>query len=309
MKLTVLIGLPASGKTRYAMQNRGPNDVVVCRDDLRMMNYGVWHGAPIDENFITKQEKQMMISAFENGQNVISANTNLNKTNVQRMVNIAAQFGAEVEYVYFDVAPKTCIAYDEHRDKKVGAKVINRMARKAGINEKGFIPRHDYYYHEIKPYNPPVRAAAEVLIVDIDGTIALKSDRSPYDYSRVYEDSVREDVMNVLNGWFNEHLLNGFGPAREIIFLSGRSAECREQTIKWLKDKVGYDIDEHVDAHLFMRPADDPSTADFIVKDRLFDECINSKYNVIGVFDDRRQVVQMWRTKGLTVFDVAGNKF
>lgn len=306
MKLTVLIGLPASGKTRWAMENRGPNDVIVCRDDLRMMNYGVWHGDPIDENFITKQEKQMIISAFENGQNVISANTNLNKTNVQRLVNIAAQFGAEVDYIYFELPPATCIEYDKHRDKKVGAKVINRMARKAGINDKGWIPKHEYYYHEIAPYEPKV-IYPKALVIDIDGTIALnESGRSPYDYSRVYEDSVRHHVVEVMESWKSHNHHDDY--PYHIIFLSGRSAECREETVRWLTDnlQIEWSFEEH---HLFMRPEDDPMTADFIVKDRLFDDYVAENYNVVGVFDDRRQVVQMWRTKGLTVFDVAGNKF
>ena len=304
MKLTVLIGLPSSGKTRWAMENRKPNDIVVCRDDIRMSNYGIWHGDPIDENHVTKIERQMMIAAFENGYSVISANTNLNKTNVQRMVDLAAQFGAEVDYVYFELPPATCIEYDKHRDKKVGAKVINRMARKAGINGKGWIPKHEYYYHKIKPYvgNP---ALPNAIIVDIDGTIAIKSDRSPYDYSRVFEDDVSENVAMVIH-WINGYRETDNVDVPKIIFLSGRSNDCREETERWLEEKF-WDEDEEIE--LFMRPSEDPNTADFIVKDRILEEFIVNNYNIVGAFDDRRQVVQMWRTKGLTVFDVAGNKF
>lgn len=304
MKLTVLIGLPASGKTQWTMENRKPNDIVVCRDDIRMSNYGIWHGDPIDENHVTKMERQQMIAAFENGYSVISANTNLNKTNVQRMVDLAAQFGAEVEYVYFELPPATCIEYDKHRDKKVGAKVINRMARKAGINDKGWIPKHEYHYHKIKPYvGKP--ALPNAIIVDIDGTIAIKSDRSPYDYSRVFEDDVSENVAMVIH-WINGYRETDNVDVPKIIFLSGRSSDCREQTERWLEEKF-WDEDEEIE--LFMRPSEDPNTADFIVKDRILEEFIVNNYNIVGAFDDRRQVVQMWRTKGLTVFDVAGNKF
>lgn len=304
MKMTILVGLPASGKTKWAMQNRSKNDVVVCRDDLRMMNYGVWFGDPIDENFITKQEKQMIISAFENGQSVISANTNLNKSNVQGLVNLASQFQAEVEFIYLELPPSTLIEYDKNRDKSVGAKVINRMASKAGINDKGWIPKYDCYYHKIKPYvNDSLKP--EAIVVDIDGTVAHKSDRSPYDYSRVYEDSVNANVSSIIH-WLHDYRETDNPDAPEIIFLSGRSNDCRSETVKWLEDKFWTNYQEY---SLYMRPSDDPNTADFIVKDRLFDERIADKYNVIGVFDDRRQVVTMWRSKGLTVFDVAGNKF
>ena len=300
MKLTVLIGLPASGKTRWAMQNRKPNDIVVCRDDIRMSNYGVWHGDPIDENHVTKMERQQMIAAFENGYSVISANTNLNKRNVQRMVDLAAQFGAEVDYVYFELPPATCIEYDKHRDNRVGAKVINRMAKKAGINDKGWIPKHEYHYHKIREYDP---ANADpdlnpVIVVDLDGTVAMKSDRSPYDYSRVYEDSVVEDVMEVVQSVVNR-------PEKvDLVFLSGRNESCREQTTKWIDDKLNLSVP--YDLH--MRPSTEPNDPDFYVKDRLFEKHLSHR-RVYCILDDRRQVVQSWRTKGVTCLDVAGNKF
>lgn len=301
MKLEILTGLPASKKSTYALANREEDTIIVSRDNIRHAQYGVWHSPDMNEGWITKLEKQQIINAFENGYNVISDNTNLHKSNVQKLYDLASQFQAEVVHTYFDVPPETCIEYDQNREKKVGAKVINRMAKRGGINEKGVIPRHKYYYHKIKPYKNDADKF-DAIVVDIDGTIALKSDRSPYDYSRVYEDSVQWNVATVL--YYAKMYANKSEGMPEIIFLSGRSADCREQTEEWLDKK--FNMAGH---KLFMRPSEDPSTADFIVKDRLFDKYVADQYNVIGVFDDRRQVVQMWRTKGLTVFDVAGNKF
>ena len=296
MKLTVLIGLPASGKTRWAMENRKPNDIVVCRDDIRMSNYGVWHGDPVDENHVTKMERQQMIAAFENGYSVISANTNLNKTNVQRMVDLAAQFGAEVDYTYFELPPATCIEYDKHRDKKVGAKVINRMARKAGINDKGWIPKHDYYLHKIKPYVNDA-SLPDCIVVDLDGTIARHVDRSPYDYSKVYTDEVIEPVWNIVKAVEDSGV--------EVIFLSGRNEECRDETARWLREKLCRDESQP----LFMRPRTNPNGPDFVIKDELLEQYVVPNYNILAAVDDRRQVVTLWDTKGVTVFDCARNKF
>ena len=36
---------------------------------------------------------------------------------------------------------------------------------------------------------------------------------------------------------------------------------------------------------------------------------INGKYNVLGVFDDRDQVVSVWRSLGLTCFQVNWGNF
>ena len=52
-----------------------------------------------------------------------------------------------------------------------------------------------------------------------------------------------------------------------------------------------------------MRP-DDSNIPDYIVKEKLFNENINGKYNVVGVFDDRLQVARLWSKKGLPLLRV-----
>ncbi len=52
-----------------------------------------------------------------------------------------------------------------------------------------------------------------------------------------------------------------------------------------------------------MRP-DDSNIPDYIVKEKLFNENINGKYNVVGVFDDRLQVARLWSKKGLPLLKV-----
>ena len=303
MKLEILTGLPASKKSTYALANRDDKTLIVSRDNIRYAQYGIWHSPDMNEGWITKLEKQQIISAFENGYNVISDGTNLHKSNVQKLYDLAAQFQAEVVHTYFEVPPETCIEYDAHREKKVGAKVINRMAKRAGINAAGKIPRNKFVYHKVTP-NCPDESLKDCIIVDIDSTVARKSDRSPYDYSRVYEDSVIEETMNIVNKVvaYDEATKKA---TTDLIFLSGRNSDCREETTRWIDDKLNL---KH-DYKLFMRRSDDPHRADFIIKDELFEEHVAGKWNCVGVFDDRRQVVQCWRTKGLTVFDVAGNKF
>lgn len=292
----IYIGLPASGKTSHALANRKEKQILISRDDIRYANYGTYWSKDIDENLITKIQHQQMITALEHGMSIKVVDTNLNKSNVQRLVNIAAQFGAEVDYIYFDMPPATCIAYDMHREKKVGARVINRMAKKAGINKHGVIPRHDYYYHDIKPYENDA-SLPDCIVVDLDGTVARHVDRSPYDYSKVYTDEVIEPVWNIVRAVEDSGV--------EVVFLSGRNEECRDETAKWLRDKLGRDESQP----LFMRPKDDPHTNDFIVKDRLLEKHVVPGYNILAVVDDRNRVINMWRSKGVTCLDVAGNKF
>ena len=49
--------------------------------------------------------------------------------------------------------------------------------------------------------------------------------------------------------------------------------------------------------------------ADNIVKAEIYDNHIAPHYEVIGVVDDRRSVVEMWRSRGLVCFQVAEGDF
>ena len=49
--------------------------------------------------------------------------------------------------------------------------------------------------------------------------------------------------------------------------------------------------------------------ADWIVKKELFVDEISNIYDVKFVLDDRQQVVDMWRSLGLTCFQVAEGNF
>jgi hypothetical protein len=51
------------------------------------------------------------------------------------------------------------------------------------------------------------------------------------------------------------------------------------------------------------------SRRDSVVKREIFEREVRDRYHVVGVFDDRMQVVKMWRELGLTVFQVAEGDF
>jgi len=73
--------------------------------------------------------------------------------------------------------------------------------------------------------------------------------------------------------------------------------EAISQTMDWLIENE-VDFDE-----LHMRNPGD-QRKDSVVKREMFDEFIKDKYNVLFVVDDRDQVVEMWRSMGLTCLQV-----
>jgi hypothetical protein len=132
----------------------------------------------------------------------------------------------------------------------------------------------------------------DVIIVDIDGTIALKGNRDPYDYALVKEDFPNKKVISVvmqLENW------------NDVVFVSGRNEICREDTEQWLA-QIGFEKPE-----LYMRRLED-YRSDEIVKKEIYYRHISPR-NVLCVFDDRNKVVKMWRELGLTCLQVADGDF
>jgi hypothetical protein len=88
----------------------------------------------------------------------------------------------------------------------------------------------------------------------------------------------------------------------KIIFCSGREDLYREQTERFIKKHLS------VEYELFMRKGSD-LRKDSIIKSEIYDGQIAPNYNVFLVLDDRNQVVDFWRSKGLTCFQVAPGNF
>lgn len=85
---------------------------------------------------------------------------------------------------------------------------------------------------------------------------------------------------------------------------SGRCESVREKTLKWIASNVYHENEslEHINRHLKMRPVGD-FTPDEELKERWLDEAISKGETIDFVFDDRPKVVNMWRSRGIFVFD------
>lgn len=139
-----------------------------------------------------------------------------------------------------------------------------------------------------------------VFLVDLDGTVALRDEtvpgcRSPYDWSRVGEDLPNTPVITVVQALATA--------GHRIVYMSGRSEECRAATGAWIAQHIGVAGEAlHMRAHRDHRPDD-------VVKRELYERHIKPRYTLTAVLDDRAKVVRMWRELGLTVLQVADGDF
>ncbi len=140
-------------------------------------------------------------------------------------------------------------------------------------------------------------ALRECAIFDLDGTFAFLGDRSPYNAGRCEGDEVNEAVRFVY-----EAIRRG-QPGTAVLLVSGREERWRSETERWLA--------RHGIAHdgLHLRRTGD-RRKDYVVKRELFERHIQGRYAVRVVFEDRDQVVRLWRDDlHLPCFQVAWGNF
>lgn len=287
-------GVSGSGKSTWARQQDG-KFVIVSRDDFRVsfveeqgkeFTWSSWNWKNEDE--ITRRIDEYVEHLIVQGASIIFADTNLNK---QRLNNAMAKMEASGFHVsvksFLDLSLDTCIKQDLNRRHSVGRDVIHKQWEQAIKNFPELMP--------FKQYRPS-KALPMAVLVDLDGTVAEKGDRSPFDWDKVDQDMPIKIVIDIVNGLY----ASGY----EVIFMSGRDNVCRTKTRNWLAQYVGEWTRK---ANLYMRKQGD-QRRDSIAKAEMFWDNVVGKFNVVAALDDRKQVLELWTNMGIKTIDV-GNLY
>ncbi len=357
IKFVFPIGLPASGKSSWVREEMGPKDFCLSYDVYREWpQYKLEEGAsPKDiekrEAAVKKQLRDDIQEIFTEAVDEIEAceranvehtwnerrvfidNTNLSSKALNRILEYLKTcayrtagrvgFTTEVNDSFLSVPVEECVIRDAARERSVGPSVIYHMYKTHVRRiEKAADHRTRLAYNEKLASHPiTIKDDTYVIIVDLDGTLALMTDRGPYEGGVKYlRDAVNWPVYYMLEALTKENLRVN-GRRIEIMFLSGREGTAYNVafTSEWLKDNVIIPLGLHNPSNVFvpkwslyLRHEGDHRSDD-IVKEELFrgshiglkDDC-----KVLAVFDDRDRVVKMWREKmGFPVFQVAPGDF
>lgn len=283
LKVLILRGLPASGKTTHAKALELEGWVRVEKDEIRkdgrLFKGGEYNHERGDEGIVLKERNRLIRKALSEGKNVVSSDTNVNPKHVTGISAIAREFGASVELKDFlDVPIAELLERDSKREKTVGEQVIRGMF-------------HDFVKKlpTFLKYDPDL---PWVVVTDLDGTLTTgPKNRSPYDWSKVGNDDINLGLSHVLDG------ITLINYAKLFVF-SGRDEVCRPETEDWLeRHDVEYDfLTMRRSGHY--RVEGDPKSGqapDTDVKAEMIEKYIRGKYNILIWFDDRPQVANMLR--------------
>lgn len=301
--VVALRGLPGSGKSAIADAWLGMDDgrMLLNRDNFRMTVYGkAWGLAPHQEDAVTGMVRGGITTGLAGGDDVIVDETMLPRRRVREIGALAVAEGAD--FVVVTVDPplddvlRRAAARREAGGRDVPEEVIRGMHKKFGpLSKQAPITLEDVRPKasgtDFPAYECRSGITTPTVLFDIDGTLATMKDggRGPFDWHRVEEDDPNEAVI--------EQLRINQAAGHDVVIMSGRDSVSREGTERWLESHgITYD-------RLLMRGEGD-DRKDSVVKRELLGTVEDEHGPVVGVYDDRDQVVSMWRQVGLPCFQV-----
>lgn len=291
MKLTIMVGVPGSGKTTKAklMAQQQGNTRLVSRDDIRAMLFPelVYKFTKDKEELVTRVEYDTVRTMLYTGKSVIVHDTNLKTSDRDRWKELADEFCADFEEHFVDCDINTLLKRNHTRgNKALPVSRIWEMFRSYRLR-RGWIPA-------IQKADPNL---PQCVIFDVDGTLKKIGQRSPYDFTKVRQDPANVFVQELYHMYCEKY--------KHVLVVSGREddKDCRKDTIESFIDDAIFCEDK-----LFMRKAGD-HRHDFDVKEQILLEDILPKYYPVLAVDDRDTPVGMWRMNGIPCLQVGYGDF
>jgi predicted kinase len=137
--LTVLCGIPGSGKTTWRLRNR-PDDLVVCSDDIREELTGDPRRQERNSQ-VFALARARVDAALARGQDVVVDATNVTRDARRQWIKLAANHDTPCRCVWIECSLEQALRNNAGRDRRVPEDVIRAMANEFAppCVEEGFV--------------------------------------------------------------------------------------------------------------------------------------------------------------------------
>jgi predicted kinase len=319
--IIILIGTSLSGKSTFTDKYKKENKIFIVSRDIERYNLSTYaHTNDSDEQLITLLVKDKINRLIQHRHDVLVDNTHLKKEDIDFYVkNYGAHTDIKVivfplleekelykrNQLRFDsigkLIPKKVLDFQIKDFKKLELNeyVDNETLEDLKLNGGSFLIKKKVTYNDFKNDNDK----EDVFIFDLDGTLSYSPKRDFYDFDPelILSDIVVKPVAEILVSLLKNN--------KKIIFLSGREEKYKEKTIEWLKTQIFSlnGIMDYYTPEIYMR-RDDDKRSDVKIKNDIYTKLLKDKYNIIGIFDDRKSVCESWLKRELFLFDVSQDK-
>lgn len=310
----VIIGAPSSGKSTLAQEiveiNPNVDYEIIERDIIRQeiggnSRRGFYRlsesNRDLYETYVSRLHTERIIKAYNAGKNIIISDTNINKHFRHELYSRlwAIGFVIQVECINnHSLDTLYELNARRHIDHQVNNSIIERMYIQLQKQYQDIIIEQELL--SLRNWYRTGRVSdGDVIICDVDDTIAYRTDREPFEWHKVESDAPHYNNIALV------HAAIESAPNTKVMFFSGRSDECYQDTYAWINKHMGL---KKGTWSLHMREQGD-HRKDWIVKGEMYQALVHNTYNVLYVFDDRQQVVDYWDNVGLPVIQVNQSKY
>jgi len=297
-KIILTVGLQASGKSTWAKKMIDDNPGIykrVNKDLLReMLDNSHW--SKKNEKLIKKVRDFIVEQSLKDGYSVIVDDTNFDPSHKETMDYIAYKFGKFVGFDQCEVAmyePTIDVEIKDFTDVPLTECIRRDSLRPNSVGKKVILDTYQRYLQKDPKPVEFIEGLPNACISDLDGTLAIKGERNIYDDEKAYLDTVNPVALNVLKNVPEDFT---------IIFCTGRMDRSRTVTEDWIKKNVLPHLKTKY-WKLLMRKTEDVRH-DEIVKEEIYHNEIEGKFNIHSILDDRPTVCRMWYKLGLPLLKV-----
>ncbi len=284
-EIILLVSPPGGGKTTKALEFEEKGYVRVNQDDQGKQGH-----------------RDVFQEALEANKNIIVDRMNFNVSQRRRYLDPAHKAGYSSVIFILHVPMQTCL--ERCKARKGHPTIKDDESAESAVNFffKNYERVSDDEAKSVNRLGWVGPDATKAIVCDIDGTMADIEHRRHHIPRRQPDDKKRprqnwkkffeEMVGDTVNEWCKV-LITMMSDRYPIIYATGRAGEYNDITEIWLQDN-GLRM---AGSLLFSRLAGD-YRKDSIVKEIILEFEVKTRYGILFVVDDRKQVVDMWREHG-----------